>query len=144
MTAAALYLESFGNALKFARTARRFAERKPLLALVGGRSRARLDRGHDGADGPGVGVDALLTQAGIIACPSGMTLCETALLLTEQPLPAGLRIGIVSNTGGLGTVAMDLVDDAGARRRRLLRRAARAAIVSAVVERGTPSTSGPT
>ena len=32
VTAAALYLESFGNALKFARTARRFAERKPLLA----------------------------------------------------------------------------------------------------------------
>ncbi len=113
VTAAALYLESFGNALKFARTARRFAERKPLLALVGGRSRARLDRAHEGARGPGVGVDALLTQAGVIACPSGVTLCETALLLTEQPLPAGLRVGIVSNTGGLGTVAMDLVDSQG-------------------------------
>ena len=38
VTAAALYLESFGNAPKFARMARRFAERKPLLAVVGGRS----------------------------------------------------------------------------------------------------------
>ena len=38
VTAAALYLESFGNAAKFARFARRFAERKPLLAVVGGRS----------------------------------------------------------------------------------------------------------
>ena len=38
VTAAALYLESFGNASKFARTARRFAERKPLLAVVAGRS----------------------------------------------------------------------------------------------------------
>ena len=36
VTAAALYLESFGNAPKFARLARRFAERKPLLAVVGG------------------------------------------------------------------------------------------------------------
>ena len=36
--AAALYLESFGNPAKFARVARRFAERKPLLAVVGGRS----------------------------------------------------------------------------------------------------------
>ncbi|GAA2130273.1 GNAT family N-acetyltransferase [Nocardioides bigeumensis] len=113
VTAAMLYLESFGNALKFARTARRFAERKPLLALVGGRSRERLERGHSGVSGPGVGVDALLTQAGVVACPSGMTLCETALLLTEQPLPAGLRIGIVSNTGGLGNVALDLVDGQG-------------------------------
>ena len=38
---AALYLESFGNALKFARTARRFAERKPLL---GGRRRSSAAR----------------------------------------------------------------------------------------------------
>ena len=38
VAAAALHLESFGNALKFARMARRFAERKPLLAVVGGRS----------------------------------------------------------------------------------------------------------
>ena len=43
VAAGALYLESFGNALKFARTARRFAEQKPLLAVVGGRSRARQD-----------------------------------------------------------------------------------------------------
>jgi acyl-CoA synthetase (NDP forming)/GNAT superfamily N-acetyltransferase len=113
VTAGMLYLESFGNALKFARTARHFAERKPLLALVGGRSRDRLERGHHVEGRPGVGVDALLTQAGVIACPSGITLCETALLLTEQPLPAGLRVGILSNTGGLGNVAMDLSDDQG-------------------------------
>ena len=59
---AALYLESFGNALKFARTARRFAERKPLLAVVGGRSRARQDPAI--AATVGVGVDALLTSPG--------------------------------------------------------------------------------
>ena len=39
VTAAALYLESFGNARKFARFARRFSERKPLLAVVGGARR---------------------------------------------------------------------------------------------------------
>ncbi|MEO5851038.1 MAG: GNAT family N-acetyltransferase [Nocardioides sp.] len=113
VTAAALYLESFGNALKFARTARRFAERKPLLAVVGGRSRVRLQRTHEGPGSPGVGVDALLTQAGVIACRTGAELTETALLLTEQPLPAGLRVGIVSNTGGLGALTMDLVDAQG-------------------------------
>ncbi len=110
--AAALYLESFGNALKFARTARSFAERKPLLAVIGGRSRARLLRAHDGGSAP-VGVDALLTQSGVIACRTGAELTETALLLAEQPLPEGLRVGIVSNTGGLGALAMDLVDAQG-------------------------------
>ncbi len=110
--AAALYLESFGNALKFARTARSFAERKPLLAVIGGRSRARLERAHGGGSAP-VGVDALLTQSGVIACRTGAELTETALLLAEQPLPEGLRVGIVSNTGGLGALAMDLVDAQG-------------------------------
>ena len=112
VSGAALYLESFGNALKFARTARRFAERKPLLAVIGGRSRARLERAHDGTSAP-IGVDALLTQSGVIACRTGADLTETALLLDEQPLPGGLRVGIVTNTGGLGALAMDLVDAQG-------------------------------
>ena len=61
VTAAALHLESFGNALKFARTARRFAERKPLLCVLGGRS-----------TGSAVGVDALFAQAGVIPCRSAI------------------------------------------------------------------------
>ena len=92
MTAAALYLESFGNALKFARFARRFAERKPLLAVVGGRSAGgrRAGASHTAAAAsPSVGVDALFAQAGVIACDGAEDMAETALLLAEQPLPAG-------------------------------------------------------
>lgn len=109
VAAGALYLESFGNALKFARTARRFAEQKPLLAVVGGRSRAR----QDATSTVGVGVDALLDQSGVIACRTGAELTETALLLVEQPLPAGLRVCIVSNTGGVGALTTDRADGQG-------------------------------
>jgi acyl-CoA synthetase (NDP forming)/GNAT superfamily N-acetyltransferase len=109
--AGALYLESFGNALKFARTARRFAEQKPLLAVVGGRSRARQDPASGST--VGVGVDALLDQSGVIACRTGAELTETALLLVEQPLPAGLRVCIVSNTGGVGALTTDRADGQG-------------------------------
>ena len=59
VTAAALYLESFGNAAKFARFARRFSERKPLLAVVGGRSAggSRAGASHTAAAAtPEVGV----------------------------------------------------------------------------------------
>ncbi len=111
VSAAALYLESFGNALKFARTARRFAEQKPLLAVIGGRSRARQDLTV--ASTVGVGVDALLDQSGVIACQTGAELAETALLLVEQPLPAGLRICIVSNTGGVGALTTDRAERQG-------------------------------
>ena len=111
VAAGALYLESFGNALKFARTARRFAEQKPLLAVVGGRSRARQD--PSASSTVGVGVDALLDQSGVIACRTGAELTETALLLVQQPLPAGLRVCIVSNTGGVGALTTDRADGQG-------------------------------
>jgi acyl-CoA synthetase (NDP forming)/GNAT superfamily N-acetyltransferase len=116
VTAAALYLESFGNAAKFARFARRFAERKPLLAVVGGRSAggSRAGASHTAAAAtPGVGVDALFTQAGVIGCRDAEELARTAVLLTEQPLPLGRRLAVLSNAGGMGVLAADAAADAG-------------------------------
>ncbi len=116
VTAAALYLESFGNAPKFATMARRFAERKPLLAVVGGRSAGgqRAGASHTAAAAtPAVGIDALFAQAGVIACRSAEAMGRAALLLAEQPLPAGRRVAIVSNAGGLGVLAADAADAAG-------------------------------
>ena len=116
VTAAALYLESFGNAAKFARFARRFAERKPLLAAVGGRSAGgqRAGASHTAAAAtPSVGVRALFAQAGVIACDDAEDLARTALLLTQQPLPRGPRLGILSNAGGMGVLAADAAGDVG-------------------------------
>jgi len=116
VTAAALYLESFGNAAKFARLARRFAERKPVLAVVGGRSAGgrRAGASHTAAAAsPSVGIDALFAQAGVIGCRSAEAMGRTALLLAEQPLPVGRRIAVVSNAGGLGVLAADAADAAG-------------------------------
>ena len=116
VTAAALYLESFGNAPKFARVARHFAERKPLLAVVGGRSSGgqRAGASHTAAAAAsGVGVDALFAQAGVIGCRDAEELAETALLLAGQPLPAGPRLAVVSNAGGLGVLAADEAELSG-------------------------------
>ena len=116
VTAAALYLESFGNAPKFARMARRFSERKPLLAVVGGRSASgrRAGASHTAAAAtPAVGIDALFAQAGVIACPSAEAMGRAALLLAEQPLPAGRRLAVVSNAGGMGVLAADAAEAAG-------------------------------
>ncbi len=98
---AALYLESFGNALKFARTARRFGERKPLLAVVGGRYAA------------GAGVSALFAQAGVIPCRGAADIAEAAAVLTEQPLPGGFRVGVVTNAGGMGVLAAGMAEGEG-------------------------------
>jgi acyl-CoA synthetase (NDP forming)/RimJ/RimL family protein N-acetyltransferase len=100
---AVLYLESFGSPRKFARTARRVAQRMPVLTVVGG-SAAR----------PGAAArEALFGQAGIIAARSLGELIEAAALLACQPLPAGRRVAIVSNAGAAGAVAADACFDQG-------------------------------
>lgn len=116
VTAAALYLESFGNAGKFARVARRFSEKKPLLAVMGGRSSGgrRAGASHTAAAAtPAVGIDVLFTQAGVIACDSAEAMAETALVLAEQPRPSGDRVAVISNAGGLGVLAADAADAIG-------------------------------
>lgn len=113
---AALYLESFGNARKFARFARRFSQRKPLVAVVGGRSAGgrRAGSSHTAAAAtPVVGVAALLAQSGVIACHDAEELADTVTVLTREPLPAGSRLAVVSNAGGLGVLAADAAQDAG-------------------------------
>jgi acyl-CoA synthetase (NDP forming) len=114
VTCAALYLESFGNARKFARFARRFSERKPLLAVVGGRSSGgkRAGASHTAAAASSeVAVRTLFAQAGVIGCTDADELVDTARLLTGQPLPQGRRIAVVSNAGGLGVLAADAAAD---------------------------------
>jgi len=116
VTTAALYLESFGNAAKFARVARRFSERKPLLAVVGGRSGGgqRAGASHTAAAAtPAVRIDALFAQAGVIGCSDADDLAQTALLLEGQPLPAGDRVAVLSNAGGLGVLTADALADGG-------------------------------
>jgi acyl-CoA synthetase (NDP forming)/GNAT superfamily N-acetyltransferase len=116
VTGVALYLESFGNAAKFARLARRFSERKPLLAVVGGRSGGgqRAGASHTAAAAtPAVRVDALFAQAGVIGCSDADDLARTALLLEGQPLPAGRRVAVLGNAGGIGVLAADALADVG-------------------------------
>ena len=113
--AAALYLESFGNSAKFARVARRFSERKPLLAVVGGRSGGgqRAGASHTAAAAtPAVRVDALFAQAGVIGCRDAEELAETALLLEGQTAArGGPRSPSWANAGGLGVLAADALSD---------------------------------
>lgn len=116
VVAAALYLESFGNPRKFARLARNFSERKPLLAVVGGRSvgGARAGASHTAAAAtPVLGIEAIFAQAGVIHCRSAEELVHTARVLTEQPLPQGPRVAILSNAGGIGILAADCAADLG-------------------------------
>jgi len=115
---ALLYVESFGNPRKFARTARRVGLKMPVLTVLGGRSAAgqRAAASHTAAAAtPAVTQEALFEQAGIIAARSLGELAGAAALLAAQPLPAGDRVAIVSNAGGAGVLAADACGDYGLR-----------------------------
>ncbi len=106
----ALYLESFGNPRRFGRIARRVAARKPIVAVKSGRSAAgrRAAASHTGALASSDAVtDALFRQAGVLRTDTLAELFDTVQLLAQQPLPAGNRVGIVTNAGGLGILCAD-------------------------------------
>lgn len=112
----ALYLESFGNPRRFARIARRVAGRKPIVAVKGGRSEAgrRAAASHTAALASAeVAVDALFRQAGVVRCDTLAELFDVVALLASQPVPAGNRVGVVTNAGGLGILCADACEANG-------------------------------
>ena len=80
---AVLYIESFGNPRKFARTARRVSCTMPVLTV----------------QAEPAAPQALFEQAGVITTHGFGELVETAALLATQPVPAGCTVAIVSNVG---------------------------------------------
>ena len=93
---AVLYLESFGNPRKFARTARRVSCAMPVLTVLSDETPFQ---------------EALFEQAGVITTRGFGELIEAAALLATQPVPAGRTVAIVSNVRSAGQLAAD----AGAR-----------------------------
>jgi len=100
-TVVAMYTESFGNPRKFARIARRVAQRTPIVAVCAGRS---LDHGA---------TDALFAQAGVIAVPTVRDLLDTARVLAGQPIPQGPRIGVITNAASPAVLALDALHREG-------------------------------
>ena len=111
-----LYLESFGNPRRFREIARRVSREKPIVAVKAGRSGsgARAASSHTGALAASDSiVDALFRQSGVIRTETLEELFEVAALLAHQPLPAGKRVGILTNAGGPGILAADACEAFG-------------------------------
>jgi acyl-CoA synthetase (NDP forming) len=113
-----LYLESFGNPRRFARIARRVGRRKPIVAVKAGRTTAgrRAAGSHTAAlAARDVAVDALFHQTGVIRAETLGEMFDLAAALGAQPLPAGRRVGVVTNAGGPAILCADACEAAGLR-----------------------------
>ncbi|ACQ80185.1 GCN5-related protein N-acetyltransferase [Beutenbergia cavernae DSM 12333] len=111
---AALYLESFGNPRKFSRVARRLSAQTPVVALVSGQRGQVVAPGHLVATtgAPRRTTEEMLRQAGVLAAQTTHELLDMATVLSAQPLPAGERVAVLTNSG---TLAALVVDALGAR-----------------------------
>jgi acyl-CoA synthetase (NDP forming)/GNAT superfamily N-acetyltransferase len=100
-----LYLETFGNPRKFARLARRTGRAKPVVAV------ASLVR-------PGSLLDAnaaaaLFAHSGVIRVDTVAEMFDVGVLLAHQPLPAGRRVAVVTNSPPVGWLAAAACRQAG-------------------------------
>jgi acetyl coenzyme A synthetase (ADP forming)-like protein len=112
----AAYLESFGNPRMFARLAPEVARERPIVAVKSGRSAAgtRAASSHSAALASlDVAIDALFAQTGVIRTATLEEMFDVVALLSSQPVPAGPRIGVVTNAGGPGILLADACEAHG-------------------------------
>ena len=117
---ALLYLESFGNPRKFARIARRFARRKPIVAVKSGRATMVAGLQHTSVEVPEASVQALFEASGVIRTDTLAQLFDVALLLSTQPLPDGNRVAVIGHSTALGVLVADALGAAGMELARLV------------------------
>ncbi len=114
---ALLYIESFTNPRRFARVTRRVGRHKPVVVVKSGRSAAgaRAAGSHTGAllAASDRTTGALFEQSGVIRAETLAEMLDVASLLSRQPLPAGPRVGILTNAGGPAIMCADTCDAVG-------------------------------
>jgi len=111
-----LYLENFGDPRRFTEVARKITRKKPIIAVKAGRTAAgaRAISSHTGAlAGLDVGTEALFDQCGVLRVSSIDDLFDAAQALSNQPLPKGDRIAVITNAGGPAILATDAIVSLG-------------------------------
>jgi len=119
-SAAILYIESITKPQEFIAAARKFTAVKPLIAYKAGRfaASAQAAASHTGSL---AGVDevyqAVMDRCGIVRVYDMESMVQCAELLSQQassnPPPIGERIAIVTNAGGPGVMASDMLIQEG-------------------------------
>ena len=111
-----IYIENIDNASEFRRVTSEIARRKPIIAVKAGRteSGARAISSHTGVlAGGDTGIDAFFEKCGILRAMSMEELFDIAMAFSNQPLPKGDRVAVITNAGGPGIMATDALESLG-------------------------------
>lgn len=107
-----IYMESMTKSSKFFSAARAFSRNKPILVLKAGKSEAgaKVALSHTGTlAGSDIAFESAFKRAGMVSVETIDQLFNAAQALSKQPRPKGDRLAIVTNAGGPGVLATDLL-----------------------------------
>jgi len=110
-----LYLESIGNARKFARLVHRTAYAKPVVMVRTGGSGHAHPLGHAVAstDLSQFAVDQILSDCGLILVDSVDELIDVGRIAATQPLPTGRAVRVIGNSDSLAVLAVNAMAGTG-------------------------------
>jgi acetyltransferase len=107
------YLEDIKNGPEFLAAAKKFTQKKPLIILKGGTTREgnKAARLHTAALAQDERVfEAAAQESGVTLARNLSDLFELAVSFSQNPLPKGKNLAIISNAGGPSVLAADAVD----------------------------------
>lgn len=98
-----LSLDRIGNPRKFLRIIRELARRKPVVVFTPSRAlrSARWDLTHELPSAPPEALDQVIEATGAIVVRQREEMFDVARILARQPVPAGRRVKVISNSPGL-------------------------------------------
>lgn len=111
-----MYLESFGNARKFARVAAELGRTKAVVVLKAGATSAGAKAGQShtaAAATPAIALEAIFHEAGVVRAGDLPEMFDLLGVLAAAPLPHGNRVAVIGNSGGPGVLAADASQAAG-------------------------------
>lgn len=111
-----IYMESIGDARSFLSAAREVALTKPIIVIKAGRTEAaaRAAASHTGSlTGSDEVLRAAFRRVGVLRVETIAELFHMAEVLAKQPRPQGPRLTIITNAGGPGVLATDMLVTSG-------------------------------
>jgi acyl-CoA synthetase (NDP forming) len=112
----AIYAEGMENGRSFLQTAQRVSREKPIVAFKAGKTSVGKDSAasHSASLAGDIDViDAAYRQAGVTRVDSLDLVVPVAEALTKSPIPDGPNVAVLTDGGGHGTVASDVLSKAG-------------------------------
>jgi acetyltransferase len=111
-----IYMESIGDARSFLSAAREVALTKPIIVIKVGRTEAaaKAAASHTGSlTGSDEVLQAAFRRVGVLRVETIAELFHMAEVLAKQPRSQGPRLSIITNAGGPGVLATDMLIGSG-------------------------------